>query len=323
MDVVAGEEVSRSGAMVGDFPIGRRQANRPIVEAYNSFATILVIFASVLTFFLILTQSPPVADLFPILGVAAFLTFIYLKDVRPKLKKSTHSEVGRGSGTADEVMVRQKKDDQGLSLSRAQGRRVSTGSRVVGYLFLITWLAWFFSFIEFLEANTAMWGVGASTTTVRSAIASSEPMLRLSLLFLASAIIVTAYAERRKLDFPIYPIYGLWQSSFNASWFERFWWYSFTAESVLFVAGLGGVARGCLAPCSAPGWGDVALLSALMLPVEFAAVDVVACVILLRRARGTKEGRVPLSFVAATLVWVFVGFLALLLFQAVISNPLP
>ncbi len=308
--------------MTSDFPVWRRQETRPLVKAYNSFAAVLLSAAFVLTFFFILSDTPLAVALAPVLGVAAFLSYIYLTEVRPELKRSSQSRVDRGSGLAEGVAAAQPDGDQNSSVPSTPPTRADAHSKVVGVLFLGMWLAWLLSFIAFLDANTVMWGAWASTIAVKRVIASSEPLLVVSGTLLGGAIAVTAYAEWRKPDFPLYSFEGLWHSSLNFLWFERFWWYSLTAESILFVGALYGQVSGCLAPCSPPGWGDVTLLSALILPLGIAAVDLVTCCVLLLRSRSRRE-RVPATFFAATMVWLVLAGLALYAFWAVISNPLP
>ncbi len=287
--------------MTNDFRIWRRHETRPLVKAYNNFAVVLMAVAFAVTFFFLLSQSSPVVDFAPIFAAVALLTFVYLKDVSPELRRSSQTLDG---------------------LRGMLGRRTDLHSRMVAALFLSIWLAWFLSFVAFLDANTTMWGMWASTTAMRGVITSSEPMLWLSVLFLSSAMVVTAYAEWRKPDFPLYSLEGLWQSSLDFSWFERFWWYSVAAEVILFAVGLYENISGCLAPCTTSGWGVVLLLSSLMLPLEIAVVDVAVCSVLLLRSR-MKKYRVPTTFYVATTVWLLVGILALYAFWAVVSNPLP
>ena len=77
--------------MTGEHVIWRRHETRPLVKAYNSFAFVLMALAFVLTLFLIISWAPPIVSFAPILVATAFLAFIYLKDVRPELKRSSHA----------------------------------------------------------------------------------------------------------------------------------------------------------------------------------------------------------------------------------------
>lgn len=308
--------------MTGDFPIWSRHETRPLVKAYNSFAVVLVTVAFIFAFLLIVSQSSLLMGLSPIFVVAVFLGFIYIKDVRPELRRSSDGKVDHGSGLTEVGTARRTEDYPDLPLNRAVGRQSILHSRVVGILFLTTWLAWFLSFDAFLNENSVIWGMGASTLARRSVITSSEPMLGISVVFLASAMVLTAYAEWRKLVFPLYPIEGLWKSSLDSHWFARFSVYSVLAELVLFMVGLYDSIAGCLSSCSTPGSGVVVFLSALILPMEIAAVDVAACSVLWHRSRMGKW-RVPASYYVATISWSMVGVLALYAFWAVVSNPLP